>query len=95
MDFNLISWVKMFRAWIRWEDLRVVPLPVLHPRGVRLRTVALPVVLLITADTKKMLIDLPQKSMLSKAQARPDLVKKVLQKGEDERPLALIEEPFD
>jgi predicted dehydrogenase/threonine dehydrogenase-like Zn-dependent dehydrogenase len=39
---------------------------------------------LISAGTEKMLIDLAQKSMVGKAAARPDLVKKVLQKVQTE-----------
>ena len=56
--------------------LETVPPPTLKSKGVRVRTAAS----LISAGTEKMLIDLAQKSYLGKAQARPDLVKKVLQK---------------
>lgn len=56
--------------------LEVVPPPTLKTKGVRVRTAAS----LISAGTEKMLIDLAQKSYLGKAKARPDLVKKVLQK---------------
>jgi polar amino acid transport system substrate-binding protein len=56
--------------------LETVPPPTLQSKGVRVRTAAS----LISAGTEKMLIDLAQKSYLGKAQARPDLVKKVLQK---------------
>ncbi|MCS4058421.1 bi-domain-containing oxidoreductase [Salinibacter ruber] len=53
-----------------------VPPPTLQDGRVRVRTAAS----LISAGTEKMLIDLAQKSMVGKAAARPDLVKKVLNK---------------
>ena len=56
--------------------LETVPSPTLKSKGVRVRTATS----LISAGTEKMLIDLAQKSYLGKAKARPDLVKKVLQK---------------
>ncbi len=56
--------------------LDTVPPPTLQEGRVRVRTAAS----LISAGTEKMLIDLAQKSMLGKATARPDLVKKVLNK---------------
>ena len=61
-------------------DLETVPPPTLQRGGVRVRTA----VSLISAGTEKMLIDLAQKSYLGKAKARPDLVKKVLQKVRQE-----------
>ncbi|NNF03258.1 MAG: zinc-binding alcohol dehydrogenase, partial [Rhodothermales bacterium] len=60
--------------------LETVPPPALHPGGVRIRTAAS----LISAGTEKMLIDLAQKSLLGKAQARPDLVRQVLGKVKKE-----------
>jgi len=48
--------------------------------SVRVRTAAS----LISAGTEKSMIDLGEKSMLGKAQARPDLVKKVLNKAKKE-----------
>jgi polar amino acid transport system substrate-binding protein len=60
--------------------LETVPPPTLKSKGVRVRTAAS----LISAGTEKMLIDLAQKSYLGKAKARPDLVKKVLQKVRQE-----------
>lgn len=56
--------------------LETVPPPALHDGGVRVRTAAS----LISAGTEKMLIDLAKKSLVGKAQARPDLVKQVLDK---------------
>ena len=54
--------------------LETVPAPTLQKGRVRVRTAAS----LISAGTEKMLIDLAQKTLLGKATARPDLVKKVL-----------------
>ncbi len=61
-------------------SLETVPPPALQPRGVRVRTAAS----LISAGTEKMLIDLAQKSLVGKAQARPDLVRQVLNKVKKE-----------
>ncbi|HET6567975.1 MAG TPA: alcohol dehydrogenase catalytic domain-containing protein, partial [Rhodothermales bacterium] len=60
--------------------LETVPPPALQPGGVRVRTAAS----LISAGTEKMLIDLAQKSLVGKAQARPDLVRQVLNKVQKE-----------
>jgi len=60
--------------------LETVPPPTLQDGRVRVRTAAS----LISAGTEKMLIDLAQKSLLGKATARPDLVKKVLNKVRSE-----------
>ncbi|MCS4049238.1 bi-domain-containing oxidoreductase [Salinibacter ruber] len=56
--------------------LDTVPPPTLQEGRVRIRTAAS----LISAGTEKMLIDLAQKSLLGKAAARPDLVKKIVNK---------------
>lgn len=56
--------------------LESVPPPALLEGGVRVRTAAS----LISAGTEKMLIDLASKSLVGKAQARPDLVRQVLDK---------------
>ena len=61
-------------------NLETVPPPALQPGGVRVRTAAS----LISAGTEKMLIDLASKSYLGKAQARPDLVRQVLDKARKE-----------
>ena len=53
-----------------------VPPPALVPGGVRVRTAAS----LLSAGTERMILDLASKSYLGKAQARPDLVKQVLDK---------------
>ena len=60
--------------------LETVPPPALHDGGVRVRTAAS----LISAGTEKMLIDLAQKSLIGKAQARPDLVRQVIGKAKKE-----------
>ena len=60
--------------------LETVPPPAMQAGGVRVRTAAS----LISAGTEKMLIDLAQKSLVGKAQARPDLVKQVLDKVKKE-----------
>lgn len=60
--------------------LAEVPPPALLPAGVCVRTAAS----LISAGTEKMLIELAQKSLLGKAQARPDLVRQVLAKAQKE-----------
>jgi predicted dehydrogenase/threonine dehydrogenase-like Zn-dependent dehydrogenase len=60
--------------------LESVPVPALLDGGVVVQTHAS----LISAGTEKMLIDLAQKSMIGKAQARPDLVKQVLDKVKKE-----------
>jgi len=51
-----------------------VPPPTLRPGGVLVRTVRS----LVSAGTEKMIVDLAQKSLLGKARARPDLVRKVV-----------------
>lgn len=61
-------------------ELATVPPPALRPGMVRVRTAAS----LVSAGTEKMLIDLAQKSLIGKAQARPDLVRQVLDKVKKE-----------
>ena len=60
--------------------LETVPPPGIQPGGVRVRTAAS----LISAGTEKMLIDLARKSLVGKAQARPDLVRQVINKAKKE-----------
>jgi predicted dehydrogenase len=52
-----------------------VPPPSVRPGGVLVRTVRS----LVSAGTEKMIVDLARKSLLAKARARPDLVRKVVQ----------------
>ena len=61
-------------------SLETVPPPALLPGGVRVRTAAS----LISAGTEKYMIELAQKSYLGKAQARPDLVRQVINKAQKE-----------
>lgn len=61
-------------------ELVTVPPPALQPRGVLVRTAAS----LISAGTEKMVIELAQKSLVGKAQARPDLVRQILDKARKE-----------
>lgn len=67
---------------IRTKELSLsdVPPPALFPGGVRVRTAAS----LISAGTEKMLVDLAKKSLIGKAQARPDLVRQVVNKAQKE-----------
>ena len=54
--------------------LEEVPAPVLRTGGVLVRTSRS----VVSAGTEKMIVDLAQKSLLGKARARPDLVRKVI-----------------
>lgn len=60
--------------------LEEVPSPSSSNAMVQVKTYAS----LISAGTEKMLIDLAQKSLVGKAQARPDLVKQVIDKAKKE-----------
>ena len=53
-----------------------VPIPAAKAGGILVRNVNS----LVSAGTEKLMIDLAQKSLLRKAKARPDLVKKVMDK---------------
>jgi predicted dehydrogenase len=55
-------------------EIADVPPPSARPGGVVVRTVRS----LVSAGTEKMVVDLAQKSLLGKARARPDLVRKVI-----------------
>lgn len=61
-------------------SLQNVPSPALQPNALRVRTATS----LVSAGTEKAMIDLGEKSLLGKAQARPDLVKKVVGKAKKE-----------
>lgn len=60
----------------RTGEMRVeeVPGPAVRPGGVIVRTVHS----LVSAGTERMIVDLARKSLLAKARARPDLVRKVI-----------------
>ena len=64
--------------------LEDVPPPTLRPEGVLVQSAAS----IISAGTERTLLELGKKSMLGKAKARPDLVKKILQKTRQEGLLA-------
>ena len=61
-------------------SLEEVPPPALQGAGLRIRTA----ISLISAGTERMIIDLAQKSYVGKAQARPDLVRQVMDKAKKE-----------
>ena len=67
---------------VKTGELKLEEVPIPSPAGgmVQVRTYAS----LISAGTEKMLIELAQKSLAGKAQARPDLVKQVLNKAKKE-----------
>lgn len=70
--------LQSFRSGELW--LADVAPPQAAPRGARVRTVAS----LVSVGTEKMILDLGKKSLLGKARARPDLVRRVLQKARQE-----------
>ncbi|MDD5092454.1 MAG: bi-domain-containing oxidoreductase [Candidatus Wallbacteria bacterium] len=68
-----------------------VPSPVCDKNGVLIRTAAS----LVSAGTEKMIVDIAKKSLLGKAQARPDLVKQVIQKRKQEGVRNKLEKVFN
>lgn len=66
--------IQSYRTGELW--LADVPCPAPRTGGVVVRTVAS----LVSAGTERMIVELAKKSLLGKAQARPDLVRKVLDK---------------
>ena len=67
-----------------------VPPPVCDQNGLLVATTAS----LVSAGTEKMLVDLAKKSLLGKAKARPDLVKQVLTKMQQEGIKNTLEKVF-
>lgn len=67
-----------------------VPAPVCGDNGVVIRTKSS----LVSAGTEKMIVDLAKKSLLGKAQARPDLVKQVITKMKQEGIKNTLEKVF-
>ena len=61
-------------------EIQDVPAPVVKPGGVLVRNVNS----LISVGTEKLMIGLAKKSLLAKAKARPDLVKRVIDKARQE-----------
>lgn len=70
--------LQSFRSGELW--LADVAPPSSAPRGARVKTT----VSLVSAGTEKMLLDLGRKSLIGKARARPDMVRRVLQKARQE-----------
>jgi predicted dehydrogenase/threonine dehydrogenase-like Zn-dependent dehydrogenase len=66
--------IQSYRTGELW--LADVPSPALKSGGVVVQTAAS----LVSAGTERMIVELAKKSLLGKAQARPDLVRKVLDK---------------
>jgi predicted dehydrogenase len=66
--------IQSYRTGELW--LADVPSPAPRPGGVVVRTAAS----LVSAGTERMIVELARKSLLGKAQARPDLVRKVIEK---------------
>ncbi|MFM7024211.1 MAG: bi-domain-containing oxidoreductase [Flavobacteriales bacterium] len=67
-----------------------VPAPVCGDNGVVIRTKSS----LVSAGTEKMIVDLAKKSLIGKAQARPDLVKQVITKMKQEGIKNTLEKVF-
>ena len=81
--------LQSYRSGELW--LADVPAPTCSAGGVVMRTAAS----LISAGTEKMVIDLAKKSLLGKARARPDLVRKVIQKIKTEGFSTTVEKVFN
>lgn len=64
-----------------------VPAPVAQPGCVLVRNVAS----LISAGTERMAVEFAKKSLLAKARARPDLVRRVLDKARTEGPMTALQ----
>lgn len=64
-----------------------VPSPTLRPAGILIRTAAS----LVSAGTERMIVDFAEKNLLQKAQARPDLVRQVMNKAHREGVLATLD----
>ncbi|MAU09929.1 MAG: oxidoreductase [Anaerolineaceae bacterium] len=64
-----------------------VPTPILRPEGILVRTARS----LVSTGTERMLVNFAEKNLIQKAQARPDLVKQVLDKVQREGLLNTID----
>jgi len=69
---------------LKTGDLKLVEVPTPNPDALKDAVQVRTAYSLISAGTEKMLIDLAQKSMVGKAQAKPDMVKQVLNKAKKE-----------
>ncbi len=68
-----------------------VPAPFCADQGIVIRTS----LSLVSTGTEKMIVDLARKSLLGKAQARPDLVRQVIHKMKQEGILTTLEKVFN
>ncbi|MFN2198821.1 MAG: theronine dehydrogenase, partial [Anaerolineales bacterium] len=68
-----------------------VPRPAVKPGMALIRTSAS----LVSAGTERMVVEFAEKSLLGKAQSRPDLVKQVLDKARREGLLTTVEAAFN
>src|SRR4051794_20115717 len=80
--------LQSYRTGELW--LAQVPAPALRNGGAIVRTAAS----LVSAGTERMIIELAKKSLLGKARARPDLVKKVFAKIKTEGLSRTLEKVF-
>ncbi|HTX78095.1 MAG TPA: bi-domain-containing oxidoreductase, partial [Longilinea sp.] len=68
-----------------------VPVPQVHPAAALVRVSAS----LVSAGTERMLVEFAEKSLLGKAQARPDLARQVIDKARREGILTSLESAFN
>src|SRR3954470_8289054 len=80
--------LQSYRSGELW--LAEVPAPSLRAGGAVVRTTAS----LVSAGTERMIIELAKKSLLGKARARPDLVRKVIRKIKTEGLAQTMEKVF-
>jgi predicted dehydrogenase/threonine dehydrogenase-like Zn-dependent dehydrogenase len=80
--------LQSYRTGELW--LAEVPAPAARPGGLLVQTAAS----LVSAGTERMIIELAKKSLIGKARARPDLVKKVIQKIKTEGLFPTLEKVF-
>ncbi|MFH2002791.1 MAG: bi-domain-containing oxidoreductase, partial [Planctomycetota bacterium] len=92
MDFNKVeketSMKQIIQSFKTGEiEIEEVPAPVCRPGGLLVATCTS----LVSAGTERQIVDLARKSLLGKAKARPDLVKKVSRKIRTDGLLATID----
>jgi predicted dehydrogenase/threonine dehydrogenase-like Zn-dependent dehydrogenase len=88
IDRSMHQILQSYRTGELW--LADVPTPAPRAGGVVVRTAAS----LVSAGTERMIIELARKSLLGKARARPDLVRKVVQKIKTEGVRTTLEKVF-
>jgi predicted dehydrogenase/threonine dehydrogenase-like Zn-dependent dehydrogenase len=90
----ILSWAKMKQILQSYKTgelwLAQTPIPACKSNGILVRTGAS----LVSAGTERMLVALAKKSLICKAKARPDLVKKVLAKIKTEGLLQTMQNVF-